>query len=75
MIQGPVGVVRSFDDTEGSIQLYKTGETITLEKGERHRLVGLEHWGIVVEFWQHTDPNHPSDEEDIVRLQDDYART
>lgn len=75
IIQGPVGVVRSFDDTEGSVQHYKTGETITLEKEERHRLVGLEQWGIVAEFWQHTDANHPSDEEDIVRLQDDYART
>ena len=74
VIKGPVGVVRSFDDTEGPIQHYKTGETIILEKGERHRLIGLEQWGIVAEFWQHTDANHPSDEEDIVRLQDDYAR-
>ena len=75
VIEGPVGVVRSFDDTEGSILHYKTGETIIFEKGERHRLVGLVNWGAVAEFWQHTDANHPSDEEDIVRLQDDYART
>jgi hypothetical protein len=30
--------------------------------------------GIVAEIWMHTDENHPSDEEDIVRLEDDFAR-
>jgi hypothetical protein len=45
------------------------------EKGERHRLIGLENWGVVAEFWQHTDPEHPSDEDDIVRVQDDYKRS
>jgi hypothetical protein len=29
--------------------------------------------GIVAEIWQHTDLNQPSDEEDIVRLQDDFG--
>jgi hypothetical protein len=29
---------------------------------------------MVAEIWQHTDPNHPSDEDDIVRLQDDFGR-
>ena len=46
-----------------------------MEMGERHRLVGLENWGVVAEFWQHTDPDHPSDEDDIVRVQDDYKRS
>lgn len=75
VIKGLVGVVRSFDDKKGAIHHHKTGETIKLEKGERHRLVGLENWGIVAEFWQHTDASYPSDEEDIVRLKDDYSRT
>jgi hypothetical protein len=26
------------------------------------------------EIWQHTDVNHPSDEEDIIRVQDDFGR-
>jgi hypothetical protein len=26
-----------------------------LQQGERHRLVGLEEWGVVAEIWQHTD--------------------
>ena len=53
---------------------FEAGETIVLEKGERQRLIGLEGWGGVAEFWQHTDPDHPSDEDDIVRVQDDYSR-
>lgn len=44
------------------------------EAGERHRLVGLDNWGVVAEIWQHTDPNEPSKEEDIVRLSDNYGR-
>ena len=39
-----------------------------------HRLVGLSNWGIIAEIWQHTDPEKPSDEEDIVRVQDDFGR-
>ena len=51
------------------------GDVITLKKGERHRLIGLRELGrIVAEFWQHTDAESPSNEDDIVRLQDDYAR-
>ncbi len=50
------------------------GDVITLKKGERHRLIGLDTWGVVAEFWQHTDAMSPSNEDDIVRLQDDYAR-
>ena len=63
----------SYSD-EGELVRFEAGETIVLEKGERHRLIGLEGWGAVAEFWQHTDPKYPSDEEDIVRVQDDYAR-
>ena len=66
--------MRSGTDQEGILESFTTGETIVLEKGERHRLIGLENWGVIAEFWQHTEPNHPSDEEDIVRVQDDYSR-
>ena len=30
------------------------------------------HWSS--EIWQHTDAKHPSDEDDIIRVQDDYGR-
>ena len=53
---------------------FGAGETVVLQQGERHRLIGLEDWGVVAEFWQHTDAESPSNEDDIVRLQDDYAR-
>tara|TARA_B100000787_G_scaffold22664_1_gene15264 strand:- start:519 stop:1007 length:489 start_codon:yes stop_codon:yes gene_type:complete len=74
VVQGPVGVIRSFNDTENQLENCVVGQTITLKKGERHRLIGLDSWGVVAEFWQHTDAQNPSNEHDIVRLQDDYAR-
>ena len=74
VVEGPVGIVRSATDDEGELVRFEAGETIVFDKGERHRLIGLEGWGVVAEFWQHTDPDHPSDEDDIVRVQDDYAR-
>lgn len=75
VVEGKVGVVRSDTDEPGSLEEYEQGDLITLAKGERHRLVGLDTWGKVAEIWQHTDPDHPSDEEDIVRLQDDFGRS
>jgi mannose-6-phosphate isomerase-like protein (cupin superfamily) len=74
LIQGNAAVVTSDTDIERDTTLLKKGETIVLKKGERHRLVGLNEWGIVAEIWIHPDIHHPSDEEDIVRLQDDFGR-
>lgn len=74
VIQGPVGVKRSPNDTEGELEILNMGDTITLQQGERHRLIGLDDYAVIAEIWQHTDPNHPSDEDDIVRLQDDFGR-
>ena len=71
--KGTVGIVRSANDTEGELVRFKEGEQVRLAQGERHRLVGLEDYGIVAEIWQHTD-SVPSDEEDIVRVQDDFKR-
>ena len=71
--QGEVGIVRSDDDTEGELVRYREGEQVRLAQGERHRLVGLEDYGIVAEIWQHTDAVL-SDEDDIVRVQDDFKR-
>ena len=62
------------DDNENPIRVLREKEQIKLKKGERHRLIGLDDFGIVSEIWQHTDPNNPSDENDIVRISDDYGR-
>ena len=75
VIEGHGGIARSLTDEQGSVEEFTTGETVVMEMGERHRLIGLENWGVVAEFWQHTDPEHPSDEDDIVRVQDDYKRS
>lgn len=74
ILEGPVGVKTSVNDEEGEIQQLSSGAFIQMDEGERHRLIGLDSWGIVAEIWQHTDPEHPSDEDDIVRLQDDFGR-
>lgn len=74
VVQGPVAVAISPDDAETAPQTFLENDVIRLRQGERHRLIGLGNWGIVAEIWQHTDAAHPSDEEDIVRLQDDYGR-
>lgn len=74
VIGGDVGIKVSDNDIEGPLQTKKTGDLIILKKGERHRLIGLSSWGIIAEIWQHTDENNPSDEEDIVRVQDDFGR-
>lgn len=74
LVAGEAGIVRSNTDEEGALTNLKIGELVSLPKGERHRLVGTTNWGIVSEIWQHTDADHPSDEADIVRLQDDFGR-
>ena len=71
--KGEVGIVRSNNDTEGDLVRFSVGDQVRLAQGERHRLIGLEDYGIVAEIWQHTD-SIPSDEEDIVRVQDDFKR-
>jgi mannose-6-phosphate isomerase-like protein (cupin superfamily) len=73
-IKGPIAVATSLADVETNREILTPGQTIKLQQGERHRLIGLDDWGIVAEIWQHTDANHPSDEDDIVRLQDDFGR-
>jgi mannose-6-phosphate isomerase-like protein (cupin superfamily) len=69
-----VAVITSDTDEENEKHILHKGETIKLSRGLRHRLVGLDDWGVVAEIWQHTDASNPSDENDIVRLQDDYNR-
>lgn len=73
-IRGNVGVVTSHDDRERDQQILKKGDKIKLDQGQRHRLIGGNEWAFVAEIWQHTDADHPSDEDDIVRLQDDFGR-
>lgn len=74
VLYGPVQVATHLTDEEVTPSRYENGDIIVLQKGERHRLIGADNFGIVTEIWQHTNPAHPSDEDDIVRLQDDFGR-
>lgn len=69
-----VGVVTSDTDEEKQTVTLSAGQEIRLAQGQRHRLVGLDSWGVLAEIWQHTVADNPSDESDIVRLQDDFGR-
>ena len=74
LIAGRAGVIKSDDDFEKEVILLEPGDLVELQQGERHRLIGLDQWGIVAEIWRHTDADNPSDEDDIIRLQDDFGR-
>lgn len=76
VVSGPVKVDISTTDDETGGNLYNDGDILVLEKGIRHRLMGApDNYGVVAEIWQHTEPAHPSDEDDIIRLQDDFGRS
>jgi mannose-6-phosphate isomerase len=74
LIAGRAGVIKSDDDTEKDEIILEINDLVELKQGERHRLIGLDKWGIIAEIWRHTDAENPSDEDDIVRLQDDFGR-
>ena len=72
--KGSAGIIRSNTDQENPMEIYSEGSQIVLVQGERHRLIGLDDFCVVAEIWQHTDAHHPSDETDIIRVQDDFGR-
>ena len=72
--KGTAGIIRSDSDEENEMKVYNEGDKLILKQGERHRLIGLNETSVVAEIWQHIDANHPSDEDDIIRVQDDFGR-
>ena len=74
VVSGKIKVVTSYDDKERNEEILEEGEEISLFKGERHRIIGIEDYAIVAEIWIHIDKDNPSDENDIVRVQDDFDR-
>lgn len=66
---------KSETDDQGDLRLAEPGDVVQFGQGERHRLVGAtSSYTIVAEIWQHVDPVNPSNEDDIIRLSDDYSR-
>ncbi len=74
VVSGEIKVITSHDDVERNEKILKIGDEIRLYKGERHRIIGLYDYAVVAEIWIHTDKDNPSDENDIVRVQDDFDR-
>jgi mannose-6-phosphate isomerase len=74
LVSGEGGIVTSDTDEQQELEQLEIGQIIRLKQGERHRLVGLKSWGIVAEIWMHVDPSNPSNEDDIVRVEDDFNR-
>ena len=75
VVRGPVGIYTSpTDEQPKEMDVFNDGETVEMELGTRHRLVGLDDWGIVAEIWIHSFPENPSDEDDIRRIEDDFGR-
>jgi mannose-6-phosphate isomerase len=75
LIGGKAKIATSDDDHETEITTLQIGDIVQLNQGKRHRLIGDENvWGVVAEIWIHTDDENPSDEDDIVRIQDDFGR-
>ena len=66
---------KSTTDEPGELIKAIPGDVVQFAQGERHRLAGvIGKYTLVAEIWQHTDSDNLSDEDDIVRLQDDYSR-
>lgn len=72
--KGTVGVIVSNTDAETEIVKLKKGDQIKVKKEQRHRIIGSNNWAVIAEIWQHTDKNKPSDENDIIRVNDDFGR-
>ncbi len=74
VIDGLVNVITSETNIPSTEKHLLPGDIIELKRGERHRIQGLDNWAIIAEIWRHTDAENPSDEDDIVRIEDDYGR-
>lgn len=71
----PGGYYKSLTDEQGDLHSAESGDVVQFSQGERHRLTGvIGHYTLVAEIWQHAYKGQPSDEADIIRLQDDYSR-
>ena len=74
VFKGTAGIIRSNSDVENEMEVFNEGDQIVLQQGERHRLIGLDDYCVVAEIWQNTDATYPSNEDDIIRVQDDFGR-
>ena len=74
VIKGNILVSKSENNSEGDQIKLKKNNQIEIDKKIRHRIIGTDDYALVAEIWIHTHKNNPSDENDIIRLQDDFNR-
>jgi len=75
VLEGPAVVSMGPSENELDQRLVRPGKVVTLPCGWVHRVSAPDNgWAILAEFWQHEDPAAPSDENDIIRYEDDYGR-
>ena len=73
VLEGPIVVVLGKGLEELSDREVRPGEVLRIPCGHLHRLTApASSWGVVAEFWHHEDPKDPSDEDDIIRYDNDY---
>jgi len=74
VIKGNIMVSKSKNNSEGDLINLKENNQIEIGNKIRHRIIGTDDYALVAEIWIHIDENNPSDENDIIRLQDDFNR-
>ncbi len=74
VVSGPVGIVTGTGQSDLVEKVYQTSDVVRLTVRQWHRLIGLDSWGLVAEIWESLDRANPSDEQDIIRVQDDFGR-
>ncbi len=76
VLSGTLLAMTSETDEPSEWKTYNVGDELAFDALVRHRAASPEgdEWTIVAEIWQHTNTNNPTNEDDIVRLADDYSR-
>ena len=74
VIQGNILISKSVTDIEENLICLEKGDQIKIDNKIRHRIIGTDDYALVAEIWIHMDKSNPSDENDIIRLQDDFNR-
>jgi len=75
VLVGPVKIVLGPDGTSLQERTYYSGDLVTIPQGYWHRIAASNGWAVIAEIWEHTVEGQPSNEDDIVRVEDDYSRS
>lgn len=74
VLAGPVKIIVGEDGASVVETVFNMGDRVIIPCGYWHRIAGLNGWSVIAELWEHMDPENPSDEDDIVRVEDDFSR-